>query len=193
MRLTVKIPPNPPLQRGAGGISCVGVNSQCSWPLRRLRHGAPPICVSRGLPAPGCLAEGGWPQGFQGGHKILDFVGELRPFRGGDPLHPQALRFDAAEGQELLQKPYPLVRRVITIQVMAVTEVSAADENAVHALLEGAQQVVRGHAGRAHHPHHAHVARVLQTTDPSQVSSSVRSPGAQKTNDLGLKFRGHHA
>jgi hypothetical protein len=72
----------------------------------------------------------------------------------------------------------PLRRGIITIQVMTVAEVSATDEDPVHALLEGAQDVMRRHTRRTHHPNHAHIARVLQSTDPSQVSGSVYSPGA---------------
>jgi len=71
---------------------------------------------------------------------------------------------------------------------MAVSEVSATDKNAVDALLKSAEKVVRGYTGRTHHPDHAHIGWVLQTTDPSQVSSSVCSPGTEKTDNLGFKI-----
>jgi len=76
---------------------------------------------------------------------------------------------------------------------MAFTEVSAAHEDSVHALLKGAQDVVRGNTGGTHHSYHANVGRILQTTDPSQVSSSICSPGAEETYDLGLNIRRGHA
>jgi hypothetical protein len=70
---------------------------------------------------------------------------------------------------------------------MAVSEPSATHENAVHAFLKSTQNMVGGDATRAHHAHHPNVRRVLQTTDPSQVSSGVCSPGTQEAQDLGLE------
>ena len=40
----------------------------------------------------------------------------------------------------------------------------------------------------AHDPDNTDICRVLHTTDPSQVSSGICSPGAQKTYDMGLKI-----
>jgi len=114
-------------------------------------------------------------------------VGEFRPFRRGNPPGAQTIRLDPAECQELSQKTDPLVGCVITIQVMAFPEVSPAHKNAVYPLLEGPQDMVRRHAGRAHHANRSNIARVLQSTNPSQVSSGVCSPRTQKTHDLRLK------
>jgi len=65
---------------------------------------------------------------------------------------------------------------------------SATDKNAVNPLLKGPEHMMRGNAPRAHHPDNPDVGRILHTTDPSQVSSGVRSPGAQKADDGGFKF-----
>ena len=65
---------------------------------------------------------------------------------------------------------------------------SAAHENAVHPLLECPQHMVGRHAPGTHDADDPDICRVLHTTDPSQVSSGVCSPGAQKTDDMGLKM-----
>jgi hypothetical protein len=49
------------------------------------------------------------------------------------------------------------------------------------------------HAPRTHDTDDPDVCRVLHTTDPSQVSSGIRSPGAQKTDDMGLKISVVHS
>jgi len=78
----------------------------------------------------------------------------------------------------LSEKTNSFVCGVITVQVMAVTQVSPTHKHAVHPLLEGPQDVVGRHAGRAHHPNGSNVCGILQSTDPSQVSSGVCSPRA---------------
>jgi hypothetical protein len=53
--------------------------------------------------------------------------------------------------------------------------------------LKSKKNMMRRYTATTHHPDRTNIRRVLQTTDPSQVSSCVCSPGAQKTNDFGLK------
>jgi hypothetical protein len=65
---------------------------------------------------------------------------------------------------------------------------SATHKNTVHPLLEGSEHMVRRDASRAHHPDNTNICRVLHTTDPSQVSSGICSPGAQKAYDIGFKI-----
>src|SRR3989339_1329172 len=65
---------------------------------------------------------------------------------------------------------------------------SAAHENAVHPLLECPQHMMGRHAPGTHDADDPDICRVLHTTDPSQVSSGVCSPGAQKTDDMGFKL-----
>jgi len=97
------------------------------------------------------------------------------------------LLIQAVKAEELLEETDPLFSKLVTVQVTAIADVSPADENTVDALLEGQQDMVRRDAPSAHDPHDADVRRVLQPTDPSQVSSGVCSPGAQKAEDLGLE------
>ncbi len=65
---------------------------------------------------------------------------------------------------------------------------SATHENAVHALLKRPQHVMGGHTAGTHDPYNPDICRILHTTDPSQVSSGVRSPGTQKGDDMGFEF-----
>ncbi len=44
------------------------------------------------------------------------------------------------------------------------------------------------HAPGTHDPDNTDICRVLHTTDPSQVSSGIRSPGTQKTDNMGFKI-----
>jgi hypothetical protein len=81
---------------------------------------------------------------------------------------------------------------LITVQVIAFTDVSAADKDAVHPLLECEQDVMGGDTATAHDPNHTDVGRVLQTTDPSQVSSGIRSPGAEEADDFRFEILGAH-
>ncbi len=63
---------------------------------------------------------------------------------------------------------------------MTFSKMSPADKNAVHSLLKGSQDMVRRHAGGTHNAYGPDIFRILQSTDPSQVSSSVSSPRANK-------------
>jgi len=65
---------------------------------------------------------------------------------------------------------------------------SPAHKNAVDSLLKRLQHMMGRHAPGTHDPDDPHICRILHTTDPSQVSSGVRSPGAQKSDDLGFKM-----
>jgi len=69
---------------------------------------------------------------------------------------------------------------------------SATHKNAVHSLLKRSQHMMGGHATGTHDPYHPDICRILHSTNPSQVSSGIRSPGAEKSNDMGLKFRITH-
>jgi len=86
-------------------------------------------------------------------YKVFHFCSKFWSFRRRDPLTPQALSLDPTEGQQLSEKSDPPICRVITIQVMAVPQVSPTHKHTVCALLEGEQDVVRGNAGGTHHPH----------------------------------------
>ncbi len=105
----------------------------------------------------------------------------MHQFRGLGRRHPasfQPLFLDAAELEHFPEHRDPFFRGIITIQVIAFTQVSAADEHPVDSTLKCKQNMVRRNGTTAHYPDGTYIRRVLQTTDPSQVSSGVRSPGA---------------
>jgi len=75
---------------------------------------------------------------------------------------------------------------------MAVAQVSPTHEDAVHTLLKCPQNMVRGYTPGTHDPNSPDVRWILQSTNPSQVSSGVCSPRTQKTNNLGFKINVAH-
>ena len=109
------------------------------------------------------------------------------------PSGPDPFFFHTTEIQHPGKNGYPFFSRKITIQVIAFTQVSAAYENAIHTLLKCPQHMMGGHAPGTHDTDDPDICRVLHTTDPSQVSSGIRSPGAQKTDDMGLKISVVHS
>jgi len=74
-------------------------------------------------------------------------------------------------------------RFLITFQVMAFSEVSTDHQNAIRTFGQGMDHKIRTDHSRAHHPDDPQIGWVLQTTDPSQVSSSVRSPRTQESKN----------
>lgn len=128
------------------------------------------------------------PQFLQHGNEVLDFRCEFRRLSGRDPGGAQAPLVQAVESKQLLKEADALPCGVITVQVIAVPDVSAAHQQAVNTLLEGEQHVVHGDASAAHNPHNPNVGGILKPTDPGQVSSGVGSPGAEETEDLGLEI-----
>lgn len=117
---------------------------------------------------------------------------EFRGLGRRDPSGLQTVGFDAAEFHEGAQQFHSFFREFVTVQVTAFPDVSAADKDPVHPLLKGEQDVVGRDTATAHDPNHTDVGRVLQPTDPSQVSSRVCSPGAEKADDLWLEILGVH-
>ncbi len=123
----------------------------------------------------------------EGIHKVPDLGGKFRSFSRRNPFGAKPLLLYSTESQQLLQKLHSLFGRIITVQVMAVSEVSPTDVDTVYALLKRPQDMVRGYARGTHHSDDPDIRRVLHTTDPSQVSSGVCSPGTEKTQYLGFK------
>ena len=66
-------------------------------------------------------------------------------------------------------------------EVMAFAQVSTNHQNAIRTFVQGVDHQIGTHHPGAHHPHHPKVRGILQTTDPSQVSSGVCSPRAQES------------
>jgi len=128
------------------------------------------------------------PQFLQDRDKIPYLRGEFRRLGGRDPCCPQPTLVQAVEGKQLSEEADPFSGGVITIQVIAVPDVSTAHEQPVHPLLESEQHVVHGDAATAHNPHDPDVCGILKPTDPGQVSSGIGSPSAEKAKHLGLEI-----
>lgn len=84
-----------------------------------------------------------WSKRLQFLYEITDFLNKLWSFRRRDPLGAQTVPFNTGEIQQLFKKLHALLGRVITIQVMTVSEVSPTYVDTVYALLKCAQHVVR--------------------------------------------------
>jgi len=104
-------------------------------------------------------------------------------FSGRDPFQFQALRVNPLEFQELPHECHSLYRHVITIQVMAVTDVSPAHKDAVSAFLESLQDLVRPNGSRTEGPNGPQVGRILQAAHPGKVCTRVRAPVTQESDD----------
>ena len=75
---------------------------------------------------------------------------------------------------------------------MAVAQVSTTHKDTVHTLLKRPQDMMRGHTAGTHHTDRPDVRWILQSTNPSQVSSGVCSPRTQKAYDFGFKINVTH-
>ncbi len=64
--------------------------------------------------------------------------------------------------QQILQKSRPLDCHVITVQVMAVADVSPTHQDTVGPTLKGPQYVVRRYGSRTHDPNGPDIGGVLQ-------------------------------
>ena len=113
---------------------------------------------------------------------MIDFLNKLRCLGRRYPSCPEPFLFHAAKIQHLGKNGNPFFSGIITIQVIAFTQASATDKNPIYPALKGEKDMMRRDAATTHNPDGANIRRVLQTTDPSQVSSSICSPGAKKTD-----------
>jgi len=103
-------------------------------------------------------------------------------------LQIQTLRIDPGKLQDLLGQADFLFGLDITIQVMAVADVSAGDEDAVSPVLEGVNDVDRVDPAAAHNPNRPEVLRILQPGDAGQISSGISAPVAEESQDLGFEL-----
>jgi hypothetical protein len=74
--------------------------------------------------------------------KLGDGLDKLGGFRGRDPFQPQPVLLEPRKSKELLHHCQTLGGHVITVQVMAVTDVSATHEDTVRTLLKSLQKMV---------------------------------------------------
>ena len=70
----------------------------------------------------------------------------------------------------------------ITLQVMAVADMSPGDQDAIRTLVKSVEQKARMDTSRAHQPNQADVGWILQARNPCQVGTGIRAPVAQKSN-----------
>jgi hypothetical protein len=119
--------------------------------------------------------------------------GKPRRFGGRNPLDGETLRIDPQILQDDADGGGAAQGFDITVQVMAFTEVSAHDDDAVGSLAQGTHHQVRMDHPRAHHPDGAHVGRVLQPGDAGEVAAGIGAPVAQKTDDRRFEVVGHDA
>ena len=117
---------------------------------------------------------------------------EFHGLRRRDPSRSETLRVNAGKLQQLLQKRHPLIGHDITRLVMTFAETSACHKDAVRPCLQGLQDIMRRYRPGTHDPDDTDRRRILHSTDPSQVSGSISSPGTQESNNLGLKLIRHH-
>ncbi len=102
---------------------------------------------------------------------------------GRYPFHSEPVRVDPAVCEHYLDRHISRVCLLITFQVMAFTEVSTNSEDPVGPPGNSVDDDFRVDHSGAHHPDYAQIRWILQSTDPSQVSSGESSPGAQKSYD----------
>jgi hypothetical protein len=91
------------------------------------------------------------------------------------------------EPHQFLKKGDSLDRHVITIQVMAIPDVSPSHQDPVCSALKCSQDVVRRDGGGTHDPDGSEIDRVLKPAHPCQIRCTVSAPVAEKGEDSGFK------
>ncbi len=112
--------------------------------------------------------------------KVCNHLRKSRAFGRGYPFELEPLGIDPGKLQELFHKSHSLHRHVITVQVMAVSDVSPAYEDAVRTLLKGLEDLMRAYRCRAQSANGPQVWRVLQSADSREICARVRAPVAQE-------------
>jgi hypothetical protein len=118
--------------------------------------------------------------------KICNHLDKLLRLGRGNPFQVQAVP-QPHEIEEFLKKRHSLDGHVITVQVMAVADMSPAHKDRVGTALERPQNVVRRDGGRAHDSDGPDIGRVLQAADTRKVGCAVSAPVAHKRDYLRLK------
>ncbi len=117
--------------------------------------------------------------------------GKPRGFGRRHPLDGKAIGVDAKILQDELDGFGTRKGLVITIQVMTFPEVSAHDDDAVGAFVQGIHHQVRVDHSRAHHPDRSHVGRILQPRYAGQIAPGIGTPVAEKADDLRFELFCH--
>jgi hypothetical protein len=83
-----------------------------------------------------------------------------------------------------------LLTLFITSQVIAVSDVSAGNQDAVHSRQKGVKKEAVIDSARAHQTNETHIGRVLHATHPCQIGSGIGTPITDKTYNFGFeRFR----
>jgi hypothetical protein len=117
---------------------------------------------------------------FGNGADIFLSLSRRNPHQAQTILQPH-------EPHKFLKKGDPLDGHVITIQVMAIPDVSPSHHDPVCSALKSPQHVVRRDRSRAHDPDGPEVDRVLKAAHPCQIRRTIRAPVAEKGEDSGFK------
>jgi hypothetical protein len=145
-----------------------------------------------GLLHSGGPAERRWSQGTDLFDEISDNLGKTRAFSRRNPLEDKPLRIDSRELEELFHESRSFHRHVITVQVMAIPDVSAPHKDAVRPFLKGLQYLMRPDSCGTQRPDGPHVGGILQSAHSRQVRARVRTPIAEKADYRRFKlFVGH--
>src|SRR4030042_6372153 len=110
-------------------------------------------------------------------------MNEFNCFRRGNPPRPETFRGNAGKFQQLLKEYHPFTRHDITRLVMTFTKTSAGYKDAIRTRLQGLQDIMGRYRPGTHDPDDSDRSGILHSTDPSQVSGSISSPGTQKSNN----------
>jgi len=100
----------------------------------------------------------------------------------------QPLFADAGYFEQFSGQPDLFFSLNITLQVMAIAEMSPGDQNAVRPLFVGFQDKYRIHAPGTHHPYRTDIGGVLKPGNSCQVGTRIGTPVAEKCNDFRFKL-----
>jgi hypothetical protein len=79
----------------------------------------------------------------------------------------------------------------ITVQVMAVADVSPGNQYAVRTHLKCLQDEIRVDTARTHYPDNTHIGWILKTADSCKVGSRICTPATCKCHYLWAKISRH--
>jgi hypothetical protein len=117
---------------------------------------------------------------FGNGADVLLSLSRRNPHKAQTILQPD-------EPHQFLKEGDSLDGHVITVQVMAIPDVSPSHQDPVCPALKSLQHMVRRNSGRAHDPDGPEVGGVLKPAHSCQIRRTVSTPVAEKGEDSGFK------
>jgi hypothetical protein len=119
---------------------------------------------------------------------FADDLGPAHALGRGKEVHLQTLSAQTDLVQQRSDMLDPPFGSQITLQVMTGAAQSTRHQDAVSALFKGTQQVERIHLASAGQSDDLDAGRVIQPHRPGQVSGSIGTVVARKSQDLRLKL-----